>query len=51
MGDNSKMGLKNVGWGVDWIYLAQDSDRKWNLAIAVMNPLVLYDAEIILCRG
>jgi len=25
--DNIKMDLQKVGWGMDWIKLAQDSDR------------------------
>ena len=32
------MDLKEVGWGgMDWITLAQDSDRWWVLANVVMN--------------
>ena len=35
--DNIKMDLKEFGWGIDWIYLAQDPDR-WNALVnAVMN--------------
>jgi hypothetical protein len=25
--DNIKMDLRDVGWGIDWIDLAQDRDR------------------------
>jgi hypothetical protein len=25
--DNIKMDFREVGWGVDWIHLAQDRDR------------------------
>jgi hypothetical protein len=32
--DNIKMYLQDVGWGMDWIELAQDRDR-WH---AVVNP-------------
>jgi hypothetical protein len=35
--DNIKMDLRNVGWGVDWIDLAQDRDRWRALVYAVMN--------------
>jgi hypothetical protein len=36
--DNTKMDLKEVGWGgMDWIDLAQDGDRWWVLVSAVMN--------------
>ena len=36
--DNIKMDLQDVGCGgVDWIELAQDTDRWWALANAVMN--------------
>jgi hypothetical protein len=34
--DNIKMGIYEVGWGIDWIYLAQDWDRWWTLVNAVM---------------
>jgi hypothetical protein len=35
--DNIKMDLKEFGWGIDWIYLAQDPDR-WNALVnAVMT--------------
>jgi len=30
--DNIKMDLKKVGWGMDWIQLAQDSDR-WHTIV------------------
>jgi hypothetical protein len=35
--DNIKMDLKEVGWGMDWIDLAQDTDRWQSLVNAVMN--------------
>jgi hypothetical protein len=35
--DNIKMGLQEVGWGMDWIQLAQDRDRSRAFVIAVMN--------------
>jgi hypothetical protein len=25
--DNIKMNLREIGWDIDWIYLAQDRDR------------------------
>jgi hypothetical protein len=31
------MDLQEVGWGMDWIELAQDRDRWWDLVNAVMN--------------
>jgi hypothetical protein len=38
--DNIKMDLKDVGWGVDWIELAQDRDGWRAVVNAVMNPRV-----------
>jgi hypothetical protein len=35
--DNIIMDLQDVGWGTDWIELAQDSDRWRDLVNAVMN--------------
>ena len=35
--DNIKMNLHEMGWGMDWIYLAQDRDRWRGLVNAVMN--------------
>jgi hypothetical protein len=31
------MYLQEVGWGMDWIQLAQDRDRWWALVNAAMN--------------
>jgi hypothetical protein len=39
--DNIKMDLQHVGWGMDWIELAQDRDRWRALANAVMNLRIL----------
>jgi len=37
--DNIKMDLQEVGWAsMDWIELAQDTDRWQALANVVMNP-------------
>ena len=35
--DNIKMDLQEVGWGIDWIELAQDRDRWRALVTEVMN--------------
>jgi hypothetical protein len=35
--DNIKIYLQDVGWGMDWIDLAQDRDRWRPLVNAVMN--------------
>jgi hypothetical protein len=31
------MDLRDVGWGIDWIDLAQDGDRRLAVVNAVMN--------------
>jgi hypothetical protein len=31
------MDLREIGWGVEWIKLAQDRDRWWGLVNAVKN--------------
>jgi hypothetical protein len=37
-----KMDLEEIGWGVvEWIHLAQDRDRWWDLVNTVMNLRVL----------
>jgi hypothetical protein len=35
------MDLQKVGWGMDWIALAQDRDRRWALVNVAMNLWVL----------
>ena len=35
--DNIKMDLQKLGWGMDWIDLAQDRDSSRTLVNAVMN--------------
>jgi hypothetical protein len=34
---NIKTNLQEIGWGMDWIHLAQDRDRWRALVSAVMN--------------
>jgi hypothetical protein len=35
--DNIKMDLEEMGWGMDWIELAQNRDRWRSVVNAVMN--------------
>jgi hypothetical protein len=42
--DNIKMYLQEVGWGMDWLDLAQDKDRRRDLVKAAMNFWVPYIA-------
>ena len=35
--DNIKMDLQKVGWGMDWIEVAQDSDR-WHALVCAIEP-------------
>jgi hypothetical protein len=35
--DNIKMDFQELGWGMDWIELAQDKDRWRTVVNAVMN--------------
>jgi hypothetical protein len=39
--DGIKMDLGEIGWGVEWIHLAQDRDRWRPVVNAVMNLRVL----------
>jgi hypothetical protein len=36
-----RMDRRKIGWGVEWIHLAQDRDRWWAVVNAVMNLRVL----------
>ena len=38
--DNIKMDLREVGWGMDWIDLALDRDRRRALVNALINHRV-----------
>jgi hypothetical protein len=38
--DNIKMDLQEVGWGMNWIELAEDRDRQRSVVNAAMNLLV-----------
>jgi hypothetical protein len=42
--DNIKMDLQEVGWGMDWIGLVQDRDRRQAVVNAIMNFHVPYNA-------
>jgi hypothetical protein len=39
--DGIKIDLREIGWGGDWIHLAQDRDRWRAVVYAVMNLRVL----------
>jgi hypothetical protein len=39
--DGIKMDLMEIGWGVEWIHLAQDGDRWRAVVNAVMNLRIL----------
>jgi hypothetical protein len=40
--DGIRMDVREIGWGsLEWIQLAQDTDRWWALVNTVMNLLVL----------
>jgi hypothetical protein len=41
MGDKIKMDLREIGWGLEWIHLAQDTDCWRAVLNAVMNLRVL----------
>jgi hypothetical protein len=38
--DNMKTGVREVGWGINWIYRAQSTDRWRAVVNAVMNLAV-----------
>jgi hypothetical protein len=45
--DNIKMDFRKVGWkGMDWINLAQDRERWWNVINVVINLPVPQNAVI-----
>ena len=52
--DNFKLDLQEVGWGIDWIHLAQNRDRWRGLVNAVMNYqvpknwIIFWVAEVLL---
>jgi hypothetical protein len=48
--DNIKMDLREMGGGMDWINLAQYTDRWRALVSAVMNPRLSYNAGNFLTR-
>jgi hypothetical protein len=39
--DNIKMDVQDVRWGMDWVNLAQDRDRWWDIVNVVVNIWVL----------
>jgi hypothetical protein len=41
MGDNIKIDVQEVGWGMDWIDLAQNRDRLQAFVNVVINLRVL----------
>jgi hypothetical protein len=48
--NNIKIDVKEIGWGVDWIELAQDRDRWRALVNAVMNLRIPSNAANYLIR-
>ena len=45
---NIKINLRKMGWGMDWIDMAQDRDRCRALVNAVMNLWVPFNARSLL---
>jgi hypothetical protein len=38
--DNIKIDLREIGWGIDWIVLAQDTDQRMAVMNMAMNFLI-----------
>jgi hypothetical protein len=49
--DGIKMDLTEIGWGVEWIHLAQDRERWRAVVNAVMNLRVLAPRSDLLQHG